>query len=213
MRLAVLGGSFNPPHIGHLALADAVHTELGFDTVLLVPTFISPLKSQDEFASAEDRLEMLSRACEGNPFLSVCACELERGGVSYTVDTLRYVIEKYGAELSGKPAFVMGLDWVSSLYKWNCAEEIVDMADIILARRPGYSAAFSKMKGEGKQGGKPARILFRGMEKAASVFFADNIELAISSSDIRKRIALGKSWRYLVPQAVSGYIIEHGLYI
>ncbi len=212
MRLAILGGSFNPPHIGHFALADAVHGELGFNTVLLVPTFISPLKTSENFVSAEDRLEMLCRASAGSSFLSVSDCELKRGGVSYTVDTLRFVIENYGSSLTDKPALVLGFDLVSSLYKWHRAEEIVGMADIILARRPGFSVAFAKMKGSGGQGSKPVSILFPGMSKSASVFFADNIELSVSSSDIRRRIACGKSWRYLVPEAVSGYIIEKGLY-
>ena len=209
----MLGGSFNPPHIGHLALADAVHTELGFDTVLLVPTFISPLKSREGFAKAEERLEMLSLACEGSHFLSVCDCELKRGGVSYTVDTLRFIAESYGCALSGNPALIIGFDWVSSFYKWRRADEIVNLADIVIARRPGYEAPLAKMRnGAGDAAAGRVRILFPQMQRAASVIFADNIELAISSSDIRRRIAQGKSWRYLVPEAVSRYILQKGLY-
>ena len=210
----MLGGSFNPPHIGHLALADAVRAELGFGTVLLVPTFISPLKSQEGFATADDRMQMLLRACEGSPFLSVCDCELKRGGVSYTVDTLRFIAESYGDALTGKPALIIGFDWVSSFYKWHCAEEIVNLADIIIARRPGFSGAFAKMRGSegGDAAAERARVVFPQMRNAASVIFADNIELAISSSCIRQRIAQGKSWRYLVPEAVSRYIMQKGLY-
>ena len=213
MRLAVLGGSFNPPHIGHFALADAVHSEMGFDTVLLVPTFISPLKINENFATAEDRLEMLSLACEGSPFLSVCDCELRRGGVSYTVDTLRFVVEKYGDDLAEKPALVLGFDWAASFCKWRQTEEIIALADIILARRPGFSADFEKMREESGGGAAGrASVLFPGMRKPATVLFASNLELPIASSDIRRRIAQGKSWRYLVPDAVSGYIARKGLY-
>ena len=209
----MLGGSFNPPHIGHLTIADAVRTELGFDTVLLVPTFISPLKRQENFATAPDRLEMLHLACEGSPFLSVCDCELKRGGVSYTIDTLRFIAESYGNTLDGKLALVIGFDWVSSFYKWHCAEEIVALADIIVARRPGFANVFAKMrKGAGDAAAERVSIVFPQMRAAASVIFADNIELAISSSDIRRRIAQGKSWRYLVPEAVSSYIMQKGLY-
>ena len=213
MRVAVLGGSFNPPHIGHFALADAVHTELGFDAVFLVPTFISPLKSNEGFATADDRLEMLRLACEGSPFLSVCDCELKRGGISYTIDTLRFIAESYCSALSGTLALIIGFDWVSSFYKWHCAEEIVNLADIIIARRPGFEAAFAKMRGsEGGAAAERVKVVFPQMQSAASVIFADNIELAISSSSIRQRIAQGKSWRYLVPEAVSRYIIQKGLY-
>ena len=212
MRVAVLGGSFNPPHIGHLALADAVHTELGFDAVLLVPTFISPLKSAEGFASAEERLEMLSLACEGSPFLSVCDCELRRGGVSYTIDTLRHISESYRDALTGNLALIVGFDWVSSFYKWHCAEEIVALADIVIARRPGFEAELAKMREGPGTAARRARIAFPQMSAAASVIFADNIELAISSSDIRRRIAQGKSWRYLVPAAVGSYIMQKGLY-
>ena len=209
----MLGGSFNPPHIGHLALADAVRAELGFDAVLLVPTFISPLKSQEGFVPAPDRMEMLRLACGESPFLSVCDCELERRGVSYTVDTLRFIAESYADDLTGRPALVMGLDWVSSFYKWHQAEEIVNLADIILARRPGFAGLFARMRGSaGGAAAERASIVFPQMRNAASVIFADNIELAISSSDIRRRIAQGKSWRYLVPEAVSRYIIQKGLY-
>ena len=213
MRVAVLGGSFNPPHIGHFALADAVHTELGFDAVLLVPTFISPLKSPDGFATAEERLEMLRLACEGSPFLSVCDCELKRGGVSYPVDTLRFIAESCGSALEGRLALIIGFDWVSSFYKWRRAEEIVNLADIIIARRPGFEAPLAKMrKAPGDAASRRVSIVFPQMQSAASVIFADNIELAISSSDIRRRIAQGKSWRYLVPEAVSSYIKSKGLY-
>ncbi len=212
MRVAVLGGSFNPPHIGHFALADAVHVELDFEEVVLVPTFISPLKNQENFADAQDRMEMLLRSCEGSAFLSVCDCELKRGGVSYTIDTLRYIIESYGESLTNRPALVLGFDWVPSFYKWRQAEEIVSLADIILARRPGFSAAFERMHGSMGSSTARANILFPQMKTSASVIFANNIELNISSSDIRKRIAAGKSWRYLVPEAVSSYIINNKLY-
>lgn len=231
MRLAVFGGSFNPPHIGHLALADAVHTELGFDRVLFIPTHISPLKGvkgTEALLDASLRFEMLSLAAEDSGFLMVSDCEIRRGGISYTADTLRFVLHEYAGKIAGKPALIMGADWIPSFHLWRNAEEIAGNADLILARRPGF-AGFppdaGPDTGRSPDADKtdadktdadpraPVRLRLPGLEREVPVFFVDNPELQVSSSDIRRRIASGKSWRYLVPEPVHRYIRERGLYV
>lgn len=206
MRLAVLGGAFNPPHIGHFVLADAVHTELGFDRVLFVPSFFSLHKQEEDAAPSSDRFAMISAAAGESGFAVVSDCELKRGGVSYTIDTLHMLADEYAGRLSGKPALIIGADWISGFYSWHEAEEIAVAADIILACRPGFSVP------EGLSSGSWQSFVFPGMETAANVFFLENPEIAVSSSDIRRRIRTGKSWRYLVPEPVGRYIVEHNLY-
>lgn len=206
MRLAVLGGAFNPPHIGHFALADAVHTELGFDRVLLVPSFFSLYKQTEGSVSAENRFEMAYAAARESGFALVSDCELKRGGVSYTVDTLHDVVNEYAGELTGKPALIIGSDWITGFYTWNKAEEIAATADIILARRPGFPLP------EGLSAGSACDFLFPNMKTRVRVFCLENPEISVSSSDIRRRISGGKSWRYFVPEAVYRYILEHNLY-
>lgn len=216
MRLAVFGGSFNPPHIGHLALADAVHTELGFDRVLFIPTHISPLKGvkgTEALLDASLRFEMLSLAAEDSGFLMVSDCEIRRGGISYTADTLRFVLHEYAGKIAGKPALIMGADWIPSFHLWRNAEEIAGNADLILARRPGFAGFPPDADKTDADPRAPVRLRLPGLEREVPVFFVDNPELQVSSSDIRRRIASGKSWRYLVPEPVHRYIRKRGLYV
>lgn len=190
MRIAVLGGSFNPLHIGHLALADDVRARFGYDRVLLVPTSVPPHKALAYGATETDRLTMLRLACAGESWLVVDDCEIERGGVSYTIDTLVDLEKRYRKTLEGKIGFVMGQDLVPGFSAWKEADRVAGMADLILALRPGCeNAVFDR----------PHLAL-------------ENPPLPVSSSEIRRRIGEGKSWRYLVPDPVYRYIVEHGLY-
>lgn len=190
MKIAFLGGSFNPVHVGHLALADAVHAELGYDLVILVPANIPPHKELSSGATAADRLAMLALAVEGKDYLAVDGCEIERGGVSYTIDTVGYLSAKYGRPLEGKLALVIGEDLVDGFDKWKDVPGLVERTDIVVARRPGGSAS----------------------PFAHPHIQLENSLMPVSSSDIRERIAARKSWRYLVPEPVYGYIVSHTLY-
>jgi len=197
VRLAVIGGSFNPVHTGHLALADEVRCALGYDRIVLIPAASPPHKALSGDASAEDRLAMLELAAAGVPWLSVDSCELDRGGVSWTIDTLEY-LQSVFRDIEGKVGLVIGADLAPGFTKWRRAGEIARIADIVLARRPPDSPD-------------------RGAGAATRDFpypcvFLENDPLPISSSGIRRRIAEGKSWRYLVPEPVYGYIEGHGLY-
>lgn len=195
MRLAVLGGSYNPIHIGHLMLADAVALRYGYDTIAFVPAFLSPFKDGHSGCTAEDRLAMVKLAIADNPAFYCEPCEIRRQGVSYTIDTLKFLKKKF-PQCEGKIGLIIGDDLLEGFSGWREAEHIPDYADIIVGNR----------------------IIDRYLtEQAASAgkvphLRVDNALLPVSSSGIRAAIQEKKSWRYLVPPAVYSYIKEHKLY-
>ena len=196
MRVAIFGGSFNPVHIGHLVIAENVRCTLGYDKVLFVPVNIPPHKELALGASGAERLQMLHMALSSNPFFCVEECEIRRGGVSYTYDTLVDLNMRFEKELEGKIGLVIGDDHVEGFETWNRFQQIPDLADIILARRVVYS--------------KKDSIAF----KYPHVELSNSI-LPVSSSEIRQQIrSFGTSgaWRYLVPDSVYQYIIHRNLY-
>ena len=190
MKLAVLGGSFNPVHIGHLYLADAVLTGLAYDRIILVPAFQSPFKPDAEAASPEDRTDMLAASIPGDPRLTIDECEIKREGVSFTVDTLKDIINRYQPD--GKPGLILGDDLASTFDKWRNHEEIAELADIIIARRLSGS-------GEAVSFPYPFKAL-------------DNEIIDVSSRLAREKISSGEAWRYLVPQGARCIIEDRKLY-
>ena len=195
MRLAVLGGSYNPIHIGHLMLADAVALRYGYDTIAFVPAFLSPFKDGHSGCTAEDRLAMVKLAIADNPAFYCEPCEIQRQGVSYTIDTLKFLKKKF-TQCEGKIGLIIGDDLLEGFAGWREAERIPDYADIIVGNRiiDRYSMA------QAASAGKVPHLR------------VDNALLPVSSSGIRAAIQEKKSWRYLVPSAVYSYIKEHKLY-
>jgi nicotinate-nucleotide adenylyltransferase len=200
VKLAILGGSFNPVHIGHLYLADAVLSECGYDRVLLIPARVSPFKQDASAAPAGDRLDMILASVTADPALAVDDTELNRDGVSFTVDTVVEVIERYRPE--GKPGLVIGDDLAADFHKWKKAEELAAKTDIIIARR------LNNARPEDFR--YPCTIL-------------RNDIVAVSSALIRERIALESApdspgvpgraaWRSLVPPGARRIIEARGLY-
>ena len=189
MRYAVLGGSFNPVHMGHLFLADTVLSKLDYGRVILVPAFQSPFKIRAEGASPEDRMEMLAASISGDPRLTIDDCEIRRQGVSYTIDTIADIIARYRPE--GKPALILGDDLASAFHKWRKPDAIAELADIIIARRipAGSPAAFPY----------PSTAL-------------DNEIMDLSSRLVREKICRGENWRFLVPQGARQIIEDRRLY-
>ena len=190
MRIAMLGGSFNPIHIGHLFLAETVLETLGYDRVVLVPAHRSPFKlaSLGMEDSARVRLEMIAASIAGDPRLTLDDCEIRRGGVSYTVDTIEDIARRY--EPTGRLGLVIGDDLAGDFLDWRRSADILDMADVAVARRVGA--------GEPRLPFPCARIANDVME--------------VSSGMIRARIAGGGAWRCLVPAGARAVIEGHGLY-
>lgn len=188
MRLAILGGTFNPVHVGHLFLAEEVRALLGYDVVLLVPANIPVHKSMPVEPGARHRLRLLRLARAGYPGLRVDDCELRRGGDSYSIDTVREVIRRY--PLEGRPGLVIGDDLAPGFGSWKQAALLAELADLILARRG--SAARTPM--------------------AFPCTYVENMLLPVSSSEVRRRLAGGLPVRNLVPPRVLRYIRRHHLY-
>jgi nicotinate-nucleotide adenylyltransferase len=195
IHIGILGGTFDPIHNGHLAIAEEARVALGLERVLFVPAARQPLKRGEHAATPQQRLEMAWLACADNKAFEVSPMEIERTGPSYTVDTL----EALHAAESGELHFIVGADAAADLYRWHAAGRIVTLAQIIIVERPGF--AFDQATFGHRLPGLNARqTLLEGPG------------LAISSSELRRRVAAGRPIRYQTPQAVVEYIGEHGLY-
>jgi nicotinate-nucleotide adenylyltransferase len=181
--LGVLGGSFNPPHRGHIELARHAQEELALERVLLVPARISPGKPVEDDPGPEHRLEMCRLAVAGVEGVEVCALEIEREGPSYTVDTLRYL---HAAHPDIEITFILGADVASTLPTWHEAAELPALASFVVARRLGTEP-------------EPVGMLHMPV-------------IDISSSVVRKRVRRGLPIEELVGPVVASYIAEHGLY-
>ncbi|MHB1413395.1 MAG: nicotinate-nucleotide adenylyltransferase [Thermoleophilia bacterium] len=196
MKLAIMGGTFNPIHIGHLVCAEEAVSRYRLDKALFMPTGFPPHKEILEGASSEHRFRMCTIAIEGNPRFEVSRFEIDRRQVSYTVNTIRHFRrEMPDAELY----FITGADAVLEILEWKDPQELLTMATLIAATRPGYP--LDKISG------------------ALDVFLRENrvkiIEIpgiGVSSTLIRNRVAEGKSIRYLVLEGVRQFIQEKGLY-
>ncbi len=195
MKIAVLGGTFNPVHIGHLTLAQEVVLSLGYERVIFVPALISPFKQQNYDASAQQRCDMVRLSLKSDAHFDIDLCEIERGGVSYTCDTLQYLSEKYSKELAEeeneqyrKPGLIIGSDLIDGFSRWKNTDQILEKAVIILAERGGDSVfEYPHIK-------------------------LHNALLPVSSTEIRQKIQNRKSWQYLVTPSVYSYIVKEKLY-
>jgi nicotinate-nucleotide adenylyltransferase len=213
MRQAVIGGTFNPIHYGHLRLAEEVREALGFDRIVFIPTFIPPHKGGEQSASAEERLEMLKLAVSGNPGFEVSAIEIERGGKSYTIDTVRALKSAGGADLS--VSLIIGSDSFNDIATWCEYRELFSLASFVVVTRPGYPV---KTPGEvlpvelaRKFWYDPTAGSFRNSD-GNSITYLPTTLIDISSSEIRRMVAEGNSIRYLLPDHVIDYINGRKLY-
>lgn len=189
MRIGLLGGSFDPPHIGHLLSAGDVHESLALDRVVFIPTGTQPLKVGQAVASAADRVAMVQRLVEGDPRFEVSKVEIERGGLSYTVDTLAGLATTWPqAELF----WLIGADVVQTFSKWRDPTRIVELATVVVMERSGEHPDLSAIPGVAR------RIETRRID--------------ISSTEVRERVRQGKSIRGFVPDAVAEYIASARLY-
>ena len=213
MHIAVLGGTFNPIHFGHLRVAEEVAEGLGLDKVIFMPSSTPPHKPGRTIPAAELRVEMIKIALKGNPRFEVSDIEIKRGGRSYTFETVKELKEKGGKEL--KLSLIVGADSFNEITSWCEYEELMKTANFIVVPRSGYPVK------------KIAEVLPVELAKkfwydadtgtyvnsfGSSVTYFNTTPMNISSSDIREIIGRGGSARYLLDNAVYEFILTNGLY-
>jgi len=184
-KVGILGGTFNPPHLGHLIMANEALHAIGLDEVRFMPNFIAPHKEVSG-ANAQQRLEMTRLAIAGYAHFRVEDFEIEHGGVSYTFDTMEKMIRK---EPGSEFYFIIGGDMVDGLASWHRIDELMEMIRFIGIKRPGYDSISN-----------------------FPVLMVDSPEIHLSSSMLRERLAKNQTVAFLVPEKVEAYIRRERLY-
>jgi nicotinate-nucleotide adenylyltransferase len=197
-RLGILGGMFNPPHLGHLVCAQEAHSQLGLDAVLFMPVAAPPHKEASEDPGAERRFELCRLAVRGDERFGVSRLEIERGGASYTVDTLTALHERHPED---ELIFIAGGDVAASLPTWREPSRVLELAGFAVAERRGAVREDVIERWRALGDAAPAGPLFLDMPR-----------IDVSSSEVRRRVRDGRPVRYLVPDPVVAYIEAHGLY-
>jgi nicotinate-nucleotide adenylyltransferase len=198
MKIGVLGGTFDPVHLGHIMVAEEARASLKLSEVLMVPAGQPLLKVPHPITPAEHRLQMLRLAVADRPYFKVSAMEIERPGPSYTVDTMVELRQQYGGE--DDIFFIMGWDSLAQLPEWREPSRLIRMCYVVAVPRPGYprpdlEALDKRIPGISKQ-----------------VVILEKPHIDTSASAIRERAAQGLSLRHLVPEPVAAYIRQHKLY-
>jgi nicotinate-nucleotide adenylyltransferase len=193
MKIGIMGGTFDPIHLGHLIAAESAREAAGLDEVWFMPTHIPPHKPNNPKASAEQRLEMVRLAIADHMNFRVVDYELTRGGISYTADTVRILHELHPAVTF---YYIIGADMVMYLPKWVQIEEIVKYVSFIGLQRAGFQVALEQL---------PANLM-------AQVQLAPMPLIEISSTLIRERVRMKQSVRYLLPENVRNYMEANRLY-
>jgi nicotinate-nucleotide adenylyltransferase len=187
MKIGILGGTFNPIHIGHLILAEEAREKLGLQRLIFVPAYLPPHKDNSDIALASERLKMVRLAIRGNRYFMASGIEIKRDDRSYTIDTIKGFKELYPKD---ELYFIIGSDLLKYLDDWKDLGEIIKMVKFIVATRPGYP-----------------------LEKIPSYIQTMPIRAVdVSAYEIRRCIKEGKSFRYLVSEGVFDYISKRGLY-
>lgn len=197
-KIGIMGGTFNPIHNGHLALAQAAYAYLGLDEVWFMPSGISYLKSEDKIADGKKRLRMTALAVEEIPYFSCSDIEVQRAGNTYTADTLRQLTEQYPSDSF---YFIMGADSLFGLPTWKEPETITRLCTLAVVVRDVADVLALQVQKE-----------LLEQKYAATVVIVPFKKVTISSSDIRKRIAKKQDVAGLLPKKVLAYIKENGLY-
>ncbi len=197
-RVGIMGGTFDPIHIGHLVIAEAAREQLALSEVIFIPAAQPPHKAGREVAPAGHRLHLVQLATESNPFFRVLDVEMKREGPSYSYDTLRALVETHGE--STDFYFIVGGDEMNTILTWHRISELFALCRFAAARRQGAPLSLLEVR---------ERL---GEEVLARIHSVQAPELEISSTDIRRRLREGRSIRYLVPEKVEAYICKEGLY-
>lgn len=220
MKIGLLGGAFDPIHVGHLNCANRAAGEFGLDKVYFVPTAIPPHKKK-YWASPSDRLAMVKKGVSSNPIFAVSLHEMGCENPSYTIDTVRWFGKKHAADLH----YIIGIDAFGEMYSWKSSRELLMACNFIVVSRPGsdmkkaaalvvkkFRESGVKLEYEKKwdSGANGAVLCLPGSGRR--IYFRFFPEFGVSSTEIRGLAARGKSIKYLVPDTVAQYIINKGLY-
>ena len=196
--LGLLGGTFDPIHLGHLVIAEEARARLGLDKVLFIPAKIPPHKTYGTYAPTRDRLCMVQLALADNPHFGFSCVDLEREGPSFTLDTLSTIRGQYGPGV--ELFFILGADSLVNLKGWHRPQEIIRLTRLVATSRPGYTVDLAALEVE-----------VPGISQVTELL--TSIEIGISSTDLRARVRRGWPIKYQVPAAVETYIREHKLYL
>lgn len=197
-RLGIMGGTFDPIHHGHLACAEQVREAFDLDAIVFIPTGQPVFKRGKHIAPAHERLAMCRAAIADNPYFDASAMEIDREGDTYTIDTLRILREHYPDNV--ELYFIAGADAIASVSQWKDADDMGELAKFIGVDRPGYELSAER------------RAAIVKSAPGLSISFITIEALAISSSELRRRLEAGRSIRYLTPQVVVDHVMEHKLY-
>jgi nicotinate-nucleotide adenylyltransferase len=191
MKIGIFGGTFNPPHVGHLIVAEQVNTELGLDKIIFIPSFISPHKQEGESDLAEHRLAMTKLAIS-NSYNFICSdIEISKKETSYSIHTLEQLKRENDADIF---FLIVGMDNYLTFQLWKEPHRILEFATLVVLNRPGYPKQVNEIFG------------------TKNTVFVDVPNIDISSSDIRRRVKEKRSIHYLVPNNVEEYISSNGLF-
>lgn len=185
-NIGIFGGTFDPPHIGHIIIADQIYHKCHLDEIWFMPNNLPPHKEKKSNSTVTDRLNMLKLAIEDTPYFKIEPIELERSGKSYTYDTI-ILLKQRNPGLNFK--FIIGADMVDYLPKWHKIDQLIDLVEFLAVKRPTY---------EGKS--------------PYPVRYVEAPEIHLSSSIVREKIEKGESVNFLLPEKIVNYIKEHGLY-
>ncbi len=199
--MGVMGGSFNPIHLGHLFAADEVMHALSLEEIIFVTSPRPPFKEESEMLEAETRYLMVAMATATNPRFRVSRVEMDRPGTSYTVDTIEELRKKYPAR--SEFFFILGMDAARELASWKEPERLLELCSLAVVSRPGFS------KRKAAEGLSPEGRELLGHQ---GVVFVESQGLDISSTEVRKRVKEGRPFRYLLPDPVARYIADRGIY-
>jgi len=213
-RIGVFGGTFDPPHLGHLLLAETIREQFKLDEVLFVPCNEPPHKDRDDLTAATHRYAMVVAATLHNPAFTPAAVEVNRPGKSYSIDTVRALAADYGPDT--ELYFVAGLDSMLQIDSWHEPEALLDSCHVVVVSRPGNS--FEKLRDVlpercherivDASGGQDVS----GETNGLRIYLSDAVYLALSSTEIRQRVRSGQGIRYRVTPEVERYIKSHELY-
>ena len=197
MRVGVLGGTFDPIHLGHLVAAEEVRAQLRLDRVVFVPAGLPPHKLTDHISPVAHRLAMVKLAIASNPHFTVSRVDIDRFGPCYTVDTIELLRDEWGGDV--ELYFIVGSDSLADIVTWHQPERLVRLCRLAVMERPGYRVDVEELE-----------RLLPGI--TSRIHFINSPQLDISSTDIQRRVRQGLPIKYQVPEAVEDYIYEHELY-